>query len=163
MFLLSGADSITLDTINQNLSAWTEYHLTVDKSRIKDPSNVKIVFEAFEPQGADARNVVEFAIDGFSITDGISTAVLSKDQVVADLKVYPSIWTNQFTIQTTPYHADRKVQLIDQVGRLVYEAKLLKNDISLTVQPAIPTGIYFVRLMKSNGEVGAAVKVVKVE
>ena len=150
IFITSGSDTLLIDTLPGNLSAWTFYHFPIDKSTLKNQSNVSIIFEASEPVNIDARNAVEFGIDGFSITDGATTAVQTAENAIS-FKVFPTLMYDRLTIQSEPDALDRKIELIDQMGRKVYETTFCKNQASMTIQKDLISGIYFVKMTAKNG------------
>ncbi len=162
VYVWSDSDTLTLDSIPHNKSSWNEYQLPIDKSKLKSLSNIRVVFEASEPLSADPRNILEFAIDGFSIIEGNGTTAIDNSPNFSFIQAYPSPWQHQLNISVIPSGVDRKIHLVDYVGRLAYETVVLKNHSSLIIQAPLPVGIYFLRLMH-KGVVEAVVKVVKVE
>lgn len=160
IYLASGNDTLLLETLAPNNPEWKKYSILLDPTKIKNKSAVQIIFEAFEPVNIDSRNIIEFAIDGFLLTDGPVTATKEESKISRRYKIFPSPFTNQITLSGDPQPYDQQVDFIDLHGRKLQTYIWQKLESEVQLRPELPQGIYFVQV-SSKHTVETNLKVIK--
>ena len=160
VYLASGNDTLLLETLPPHNPAWTKYTISLDPTKIKNKSSVHLIFEAFEPPNIDTRNIVEFAVDGFLLTDGPLTANKEESTVASKYKIFPSPFTDQITIRGNPESFDRQIDFINLNGRKVRSDNWKRLQSEVQLRPEISSGIYFIQVVSTN-RVETTIKIIK--
>lgn len=150
VYIASGTDTLLVDSIPGNTSAWTYYQYKIDKSKLKNLNSISVLFEASEPLKADYRNILEFGVDGFSITDASVTAATNIQSFKTKLSIFPNPWTSALGIHVQPDLQDRSLQLISLDGKLLYQTRVVSHLESIIINPDIPPGHYIIQLLKGG-------------
>lgn len=97
-----------------------------------------------------------------SITETTTTYVLANDNFVlnnAKISVYPNPASDFFTVQTDFVENELKVELINELGQIVKESKILQGTTFCVIETdTIYNGIYFVKI--SDGKNSKSIKVI---
>lgn len=162
VYLASGNDTILIDTLTPNNPSWKKYSLNIDPTKIKNKNNVHILFEAFEPVNIDTRNIIEFAVDGFLLTDGTVTANKEETSTNSLYKAYPSPFINRITIEGPALPYDQQVDVMDSYGRKVKSFTWKRMQTKWIVESNLPSGLYFISVAGIN-KLNGSLKVVCIQ
>lgn len=162
VYLASGGDTVLLLTLEPNVQAWTKYQITLNPSLIKKKSAVFILFEASEPEVVDARNMVEFGLDGFSIVESSSTPVRQEELQQVDWKAFPSPFSHKLILSGPAKSYDRNIEFISVYGVRLSRFIWARLQPEIQLYPDLPVGIYFIRVT-SPGKVAEVVKLIRGE
>lgn len=162
VFLASGGDTTLISTLEPDLQAWTKYRFALNPALIKNKSIVSIYFEANEPIVVDSRNLLEFGLDGFLVSESTSTAVREILNQALDWIAFPSPFSNQLTLSGTVKPYDRIVDLTSVNGTKLQSLKWPKFQPDIQIYPSLPPGTYLIRMI-SPGRPPEALKVVRVQ
>ncbi len=145
VILVSGRDTLLIDTLMPNSLAWKKYNYKLDPKKVGNPNDVRILFEAFEPTGTDVRNVLEFGMDGFSISEENTTAVDEINQ--ADrLHIYPNPAQNIFNIRFESKSYERKMVIYNHYGQTMVKLNIPRGTETVSLNERLISGIYLVSL-----------------
>jgi choice-of-anchor B domain-containing protein len=152
VYITSGGDTLLIDSIPGNKTVWSEYHYNLDKTKLKNLNSCTIFFQAFEPAIADARNVIEFGVDGFSITDGTSTANVDQVALQDQIRINPNPVLNTLNLSLNPKSYDRQVLIVDLNGSIILKQQLAKEEKTMSIFPECIPGVYFLIVENKNGQ-----------
>lgn len=150
VYLVSAADTLLLDTLKPNTLAWTRYSYTIDTSKLKQLTNVRIIFEAFEPSGIDARNVVEFGVDGFLISDLTNTATKIEIVKSGQFKLYPNPVQSKINLEFEAKNYSRILDIYNLSGEKITSHSILANTSTFQCDFNLPGGAYMISLIDKN-------------
>ena len=150
MFIVFGRDTVLIDSLSPNSLAWKKYSYKLDNKKFSNLTDIRIIFEAFEPAGTDSRNILEFGIDAFSIAEQSTTPVAGISGT-AKFNVYPNPTNGVFNINTDGKSYDRKIIIYNQLGQTVSSINLPRGVENLNVNEVLSPGLYFLCLVDKNG------------
>jgi choice-of-anchor B domain-containing protein len=150
VYLLSGPDTVAMHVLAPGGASWQPYEFVINRRELKNPHQVKFIFEAWEPAGADLSNIIEFGVDGFQVTDGVLTSAQNPGSNQADLNLYPNPWQDHFTLEFPPQTLQRSVEIIDLYGRLCYQVTIPDRIEKISLQPDLAPGIYYIKLQSEH-------------
>ena len=149
VYIIFGRDTVLIDSLSPNSLAWKKYSYKLDIKKFTNLTDIRILFEAFEPSGTDARNILEFGIDVFSIAEQ-STTPVTEIPGTDKFNVFPNPTSGVFNINTDNKTYDRKIIIYNQLGQSVSSIHLPKGVEYLTVNKALSPGLYFLCLVDKN-------------
>ncbi len=150
VFIVFGRDTVLIDSLSPNSLAWKKYSYKLDNKKFSNLTDIRIIFEAFEPAGTDSRNILEFGIDAFSIAEQSTTPVAGISGT-AKFNVYPNPTNGVFNINTDGKLYDRKIIIYNQLGQTVSSINLPRGVENLNVNEVLSPGLYFLCLVDKNG------------
>lgn len=151
----SNHQTVTIDTRQETLQAGDTYQYGFNDSSFDDltPGTYFMAYGYMDQAGNG-----DLVTDTGGVYAGVSLTVLPRNAGIEnvlsglDYKVFPNPSDKVVNVQLSAKDAQLKaVQLFDALGRLVYEDEnTALNSVTISVS-AIPSGMYYLKLLTSNG------------
>ena len=157
VYLSNGTDSVLVRTYTGLINEWTRDSFNVT-GFLDLTDNMRLTVIATDRDGA---NLVEGAIDNFSVTEVLT---VSSQEVFAPntaVSVFPNPTADAFTLRYETTVTDHlTLRVTDATGRLVRERSLVGGNGTARVGSDLPAGLYFLQLNGAGGRlwVGKALK-----
>ncbi len=151
IFGISGNDTLMLDTVNSYLPTWTKYSIPINISKISNLKDIHIVFEANEPVDADARNIIEFGVDGFSIQELNATANNDHEMSKISFSVFPNPAVGEITILAPALYSNREILILNIQGKVVSKGIFPKGTEQAKINLPGASGVYFIGIKNLAG------------
>lgn len=159
VYIISGMDTILIDSLMPNSLAWRKYNYKIDFKKISNPGNIRIMFEALEIPGTDPRNVLEFGIDAFSIGEE-STTALPVIEKTEKLIIYPNPSKGVFNIKFDAKLYDRKINIYNSLSQIIASLNILKGSEGMNVNENLNPGVYLLSLIDNKQSTQVTQKII---
>ncbi|NND04994.1 MAG: choice-of-anchor B family protein [Saprospiraceae bacterium] len=155
IYLSNGNEEVLIESISDSRSEWRER----SSIRIADflvPTAQMSLRLLAEDEGNV--HIYEAGLDGFAISEGLTTAYENKS--TSTIKIFPNPFTHTLSVESTDTQVDR-FYITDLLGRQLLRGPVTAGSTLDQLQVLRP-GTYFLTLMKDRQVVGN-LKVVKME
>ncbi len=149
--MVSGIDTVLIDTLLSSTLAWKYYSYNLDLNKLSNQNNVKIVFETSEPSAANATNILECAVDVFSLVDLNLVPTNNSLSANKTIKIFPNPAEDHITITSPEKNYDRPIRIYTVSGELVSKNIFPHGLNEMNWYLDLIPGVYFLS-MEGKGE-----------
>lgn len=160
VFINNGTDEVLLEMVNNSVSLWrpeTAFHLT-EFIDLTDQMTIR-----FETGDDDPGNILEAAVDAFSITE-VGEVVNSVNSIDEDweLSLSPNPFTESINISFSTELSFEKanIEVYNGQGQIIRTLNINQQQTHLSFGQELPSGIYFIKFVV-DGKVISGEKIVK--
>ncbi len=158
----NGIDTVTVEKLVDSKSEWRSKSSIQLRDFIQITNNMKVLFITSDT-GASS-NIVEAAVDGFSVEDKVGTPVEEPALQRFMIKAYPNPFDNQVTIQMDMAEAPfmGTLRILNALGQVIKIIPMNKADNqTITLEAPFASGIYWLQALSADGNKSEVVKLIK--